>query len=49
VLWDPFESMEVKHALTPDWQLLQIAEKLVGLLAREQLFGGIVKLAADSV
>ena len=31
MLWDAFESMEVKHVLTLDWQLLQIAEKLVGL------------------
>ena len=34
VLRDTLESMVFQHALTLDRQFLQIAEKLVGLLAR---------------
>ena len=44
VLRDSFQSMQVEDLLALGWQFLQIAEKLVGLLAYQQLLGRIIRL-----
>ena len=43
MLRDPLESMEFQHVLTLEREFPQIAEEPVGLLARQQLFGGIIQ------